>query len=203
MARAFWSVSTAASARRLFLLLLAVLMVGCANQVGKPSKIQRILLEPARDAEQRGDDVAALRSYLDAAKDGVVYAQFKVAGFYEQGRGTPQNYAEAARWYQAAADRGLPQAQRNLARMYENGRGVPQDDAKALALYREAVASGDSSAQYKLGQFVEEGRGTPASPKAAVEHYRAAAEAGEVSAQLALARLLRADDGEVPEDPAS
>ena len=140
MARAFWSVSTAASARRL-LLLLAVLVVGCANQVGKPSKIQRILLQPARDAEQRGDDVTALRAYLSAAKDGVVYAQFKVAGFYEQGRGTPQNYAEAARWYQAAADRGHPQAQRNLARMYENGRGVPQDDAKALALYREAAAS--------------------------------------------------------------
>lgn len=200
MARAFRNVSMGASARGLLLLLLAVFVAGCANDAAKPSKIQRMLLEPARAAEERGDYVAAFRNYLSAAKDGVVYAQLKVAGFYEQGRGTATDDAEAARWYQAAADRGVARAQRNLARMYETGRGVPQDDARALALYREAAAGGEASAHYKVGQLTETGRGTAADPMAAVEHYRAAAQAGEVNAQLALARLFRTDEGDVPED---
>jgi TPR repeat protein len=200
MARASGSLRKAA-ARRLWPLLLAVLMVGCANDISKPNKVQRMMLEPARQAEGRGDDVAALRLYLSAARDGLVHAQYMTARFYEQGRGTARNEPEAAAWYQAAADQGHAQAQRNLGRMYESGRGVPQDDGKALALYREAAAAGDASAQYKVGQFIEHGRGTPADPAAAVPFYRAAAQAGEVDAQLALAGLFRSADNNVPEDP--
>jgi uncharacterized protein len=201
MARASRNVSKGASARRLLLALLAVFVAGCANDVSKPTKVQRMLLEPARNAEARGDDVAAFRGYLSAAKDGLAYAQYKVAGFYEQGRGTMQDDAEAVRWYQAASDRGHARATRNLARMYETGRGVPQDDARALALYREAAAGGEASAEFKVGQFLERGRGTAPDPMAAVEHYRAAARAGQVNAQLALARLFRTDEDDVPQDP--
>jgi hypothetical protein len=61
------------------LILLAVCVAGCTNDVAKTNRIQRMLLEPARAAEERGDDVAAFRNYLSAAKDGVVYAQLKVA----------------------------------------------------------------------------------------------------------------------------
>src|ERR687892_1719424 len=120
MTRASRNVSTTAWRRGLFPLLLAVLVAGCTNDVGKTNRIQRMLLEPARNAEARGDDVAAFRSYLSAAKDGVVYAQYKVAGLYEEGRGTAKDDAEAARWYQTAADRGHARAAQRLARMYEN-----------------------------------------------------------------------------------
>jgi TPR repeat protein len=185
----------------LLLLLVGVLVVGCAGYANKPNRVQRMLLQPAREAELRGDDVAAFRYYQRAAEDGLVHAQYTVARFYEQGRGTEQSYADAARWYQAASDQGFGQAQHNLARLYERGRGVPQDDAKALALYRMAAAGGDASAEFKVGQFVERGRGTTADPQAAVPHYRTAAQAGLVSAQLALARLYRTDDDEVSEDP--
>ena len=187
--------------RALLLVVLAVFMAGCANEVGQPSRIQKMLLEPARNAEARGDNVAAFRNYLSAAKDGVVFAQYKVAGMYEQGRGTARDDVEAARWYQTAADEGHARAARNLAKMYETGRGVPQNDAKALALYRQAAAGGEASAGFKVGQFLERGRGTAADPVAAVEHYRAAARAGDVGAQLALARLFRTDENDVPEDP--
>jgi uncharacterized protein len=183
------------------LLLLAAFVAGCATDVGKTNRIQRMLLEPARSAEARGDYVAAFRNYLSAAKDGVVYAQYKVAGLYEQGLGTAPDDAEAARWYQAAADRGLARAAQKLARMYESGRGVPQNDARALALYRQAAEGGETSAHFKVGEYVETGRGTVANPTAAVEHYRAAARTGDVGAQLALARLLRADGDDVPDDP--
>ena len=119
--------------------------------MASPTRIQRMMLEPARNAERRGDDVAAFREYRSAAQRGLAYAQYTVARFYEQGRGTQQDDAEAARWYQAASDQGFAEAHRNLARMYEDGRGVPQDDAKALALYRKAAASGDASAEFKVG----------------------------------------------------
>jgi len=46
---------------------------------------------------------------------------------YENGRGVPQNYKQAAIWYRKAADQGHADAQSNLGLMYANGHGVPQD----------------------------------------------------------------------------
>ena len=46
---------------------------------------------------------------------------------YAQGRGVPQDYAEAARWYRVAADQGDPQAQYNLGLSYAKGEGISDD----------------------------------------------------------------------------
>jgi hypothetical protein len=50
---------------------------------------------------------------------------------YYNGKGVPQDYAEAARWYRKAADQGNADAQNNLGVMYGNGQGVPQDYVRA------------------------------------------------------------------------
>jgi TPR repeat protein len=54
---------------------------------------------------------------------------------FSQGRGVPQDYAEAVRWYRKAADQGYAKAQYNLGNMYWYGRGVPQDSAQAERWY--------------------------------------------------------------------
>lgn len=160
----------------LLVLVSASLIAGCATSF-EPTKIQRIRFEPARQAEQRGDYATALNIYEDAAEDGTVYAQYRVARMYENGEGTEQDYAQAARWYAAASAAGHPQAHRALARLYEQGQGLEQDDTEALALYRKAAEAGDPLANFKVGQFLERGRGTEPDPTAAAGFYRAAAEA--------------------------
>ncbi len=61
---------------------------------------------------------------------------------YYDGRGVPQDDAEAVRWYRKAAEQGLAQAQHNLGVMYANGQGVPQDYVLAHKWYNLSAARG-------------------------------------------------------------
>lgn len=50
---------------------------------------------------------------------------------YVNGRGVPQDYAEAVKWYRLAAEQGDADAMNLLGGMYGTGKGVPQDYAEA------------------------------------------------------------------------
>jgi len=65
------------------------------------------------------------------AERGDAQAQYELGVSYEDGRGVPQDDAEAVRWYRLAAEQGHAWAQYELAVNYEDGRGVPQDDLLA------------------------------------------------------------------------
>ena len=69
---------------------------------------------------------------------------------YENGRGFPQNYAQAALWYKRAAAQGHADAENNLGLLYMNGQGVPQNRSLAIAWYRRAAAHGSREAQQNL-----------------------------------------------------
>ena len=84
--------------KRLFVLVSAALIGACAPSF-QPNKIQRMRFEPAQQAERRGDHATALEIYEDAAEDGIAYAQYRLARLYENGKGTDQDYVQAARWY--------------------------------------------------------------------------------------------------------
>jgi hypothetical protein len=75
------------------------------------------------------------------AEAGDAVAQYNLGVSYANGRGVPQDDAEAVRWYRLAADQaelgsgvqsGTPAAQHALAVMHRDGRGVPQDDVEAI-----------------------------------------------------------------------
>ena len=51
-------------------------------------------------------------------------AQSILGVMYANGRGVPQDYAEAVKWYRLAADQGDAEAQHNLGVMYASGEGV-------------------------------------------------------------------------------
>ena len=91
----------------LLILVSASLIGGCAPSF-EPNSSQQRRFQPARQAEKLGDYATALEIYEDAAEDGSVYAQYRVAKMYESGRGTEQDYAQAARWYAAASEAGTP-----------------------------------------------------------------------------------------------
>ncbi len=80
---------------------------------------------------------------------------------YRQGRGVPQDDAEAVRWYRLAAEQGHASAQYNLGVMYADGRGVPQDDVEAVRWFQLAAEQGYAGAQYNLGVMYGTGRGVP------------------------------------------
>ena len=65
---------------------------------------------------------------------------------YRNGKGVPQDYAEAVKWYRLSADQGNADAQYNLALMYHKGQGVPQDNVMAHMWYNIASANGHSKA---------------------------------------------------------
>ena len=78
---------------------------------------------------------------------------------YANGRGVPQDKAQAVKWYRKAAEQGYAAAQYNLGVMYYNGQGVPQDDAEAVKWYRKAAEQGLADAQTNLGGMYYFGQG--------------------------------------------
>ena len=81
-------------------------------------------------------ELAQLRAL---AEQGDAVAQNNLGLMYANGRGVPEDDAEAVRWFRMAAEQGNPDAQNDLEIMYTNGRGVPEDDAEAVRWYRLAA----------------------------------------------------------------
>ena len=61
-----------------------------------------------------------------AAEQGDSDAQSYLAGMYRNGRGVPQDAAEAERWNRLAAENGDPGAQYSLGLWYDSGGKVPR-----------------------------------------------------------------------------
>ena len=93
------------------------------------------------------------------AAQGDMLTQFDLGRMYDEGRGVPQDYQEAAKWYRQAAAQGYAVAQYNLGVMYGKGQGVPQDYQEAMKWYRQAAAQGRAAAQYNLGVMFVNGEG--------------------------------------------
>ena len=66
---------------------------------------------------------------------------------YIDGRGVPQDHAEAAKWHRLAAEQGYVHAQFWLGIMYNEGHVVPQDDVMAYMWLNLATAQGNESAR--------------------------------------------------------
>jgi TPR repeat protein len=55
-----------------------------------------------------------VRWFRKAAEQGHTDAQNNLGGMYAEGRGVPQDDAEAVRWFRKAAEQGHTDAQKNL-----------------------------------------------------------------------------------------
>jgi hypothetical protein len=73
---------------------------------------------------------------------GHALAQYNLGCLYREGKGVPQDYAEAARLYTLAAAQGFAPAHRCLSYLYTEGKGVSQDVVEATRLWRLAAAQG-------------------------------------------------------------
>lgn len=137
----------------------------------------------------------SIQSYLKAAEQGEIAAQYYLGCFYAKGKGVAQNWTLAASWWRKAADQGDIHSQKQLASFYENGKGVEQDYAQAAAWYRKAAQQGLADAQFSLGRFHALGLGVSKDAAAAVCWWKQAAETGSADAQFNLAESYYHGDG--------
>jgi hypothetical protein len=96
-------------------------------------------------AYHHGDFITAAREFRTLAEQGFAEAQYNLGVMYDNGKGVPQNYAQAVQWYRKAAEQGVAEAQNNLGLMYAKGLGVPQKNEVAYALYNLSAAGDPSS----------------------------------------------------------
>ena len=106
------------------------------------------------NAYNKRDYATALRELKPLAEQGDA-ARRQPGLDVRNGRGVPQDDAEAVRWYRLAAEQGHAWAQNNLGWMYDTGRGVPQDDAEAVRWYRLAAEQGTCVAQPRLDAMLK------------------------------------------------
>ncbi len=101
-----------------------------------------------------------------------------LGAMYYQGKGVPQDYAEAARWYWKAAEQGSVDAQFLLGFMHDKGQGVLKTPRKPSGGSTSCwLAAGHAGAQYcYLGAMFDEGRGITKDYAEAARWYRKAAE---------------------------
>ena len=84
--------------------------------------------------------------FRKAAEKGHAGALYSIGVMYNEGRGVPQNYAEAIKYYRKAIEKGDVGARYNLAVMYFNGEGESQNYVKAYANLQVAAQLEDESA---------------------------------------------------------
>ena len=126
-------------------------------------------------------------------------AQNDLGFLYKNGKGVPQDYANAMKYYTLAADQGVAMAQCNLGIMYNKGEGVPQDYTKARKYFTLAAEQGHADAQNSLGSMYYNGDGVPQDNAKAIKYCTLAAEQGDAHAQFNLGYMYDKGDG-VPED---
>jgi len=98
-----------------------------------------------------GVDLARAReAYQAAARGGHARAMTNLAFLLDEGKGGPEDNAQAAVWYRKAADLGNTRAMNNLAVLMADGEGVPKDEDGAIRLWRRAAREGNETAQKNL-----------------------------------------------------
>ena len=97
--------------------------------------------------------------YRRAAEQELAAAQYNLGVMYSDGRGVPQNDAEAVRLYRRAAEQGNTWAQSNLGGIHATGEGIPKDYVQAYVWSNIAAAQGNETAKENL-EFITKNMST-------------------------------------------
>jgi localization factor PodJL len=124
-----------------------------------------------------------------AAANGDPSAEFEVGARLAEGKGTDQNFKDAAKWYQRSADQGFAQAQYRLGTLYERGLGVKADEARAKAWYERAAEQGNIKAMHNLAVLSANSKAGAPDYTTAAKWFSQAAERGLADSQFNLAVL--------------
>lgn len=133
-------------------LLLAVLLLANTAWAGP--------LDDANNAIKIGDYATAVNIYRKLAGKNDANAEFRLGSLYYEGKGIPQDEAEAIRWYRLAAIHGNATAQYIVGMTeYGEARNNTKQYVEAFKWFRLAAAQGDRESQYKMGWMYYFGEG--------------------------------------------
>jgi TPR repeat protein len=141
-------------------------------------------------SNQTPPDYPSARIYLTtAALEGIAKAQYQLALFHLEGKGTPADPVAAVAWLTEAMKAGDPEAQFELATLHEQGVGTPVNYANAGVLYTLACNKGHAAAAARIARMAADGRGTEASTTRAWAYAALAAERHDADGKTLLAEL--------------
>lgn len=80
--------------------------------------------------------------FIEKAKKGNADAQYQLGLLHLAGRGTLQDFSEAAKWIMLAAEQNHSLAQYELGLLYQVGQGVELDNEKSYMWFNLAAAAG-------------------------------------------------------------
>jgi len=168
-------------------------------RVSEPNVVVAQEIAPAAPAAPAAEIVVPAEitppSLSIAAKNGDPLALFEIGARYTEGRGVPNDFAEAAKWYRLSADRGFAVAQYRLANFLEKGTGVAPDIAEAKRYYEMAANAGNASAMHNLAVIYASGKDGAQDYAKAVEWFTKAADYGVSDSQFNLAILSARGNG--------
>lgn len=159
--------------------------------MAQPTPSPRNDLASALAAYDAGDFATAMRSFVALARSGDSEAAYMAGLMHHRGRGTPPDFASAARYYAQAAERNVPQALTNLGILHRDGDGqrFPIDLGKAREYLRRAAYLGDTAGQLALAALLVNDPANAAERHEGLAFMQLAAAAGDRTARDNLARL--------------
>ncbi len=126
----------------------------------------------------RGDYVAALKSFGEASRRGNHEAQYRIGLMYRDGVGLNRDSSEAAYWFRKAGSNGHAGGQYEIAVCFMQGRGVLQDSRVAAEWFWRAAENGHPKAAFYLARMYRDGVGMNKDLRKAAKYMSQAAEAG-------------------------
>lgn len=133
------------------LFLAACLAAPAPGQESAPEPVdEKTYLEAvvaASLAMDRGDEEAAIETFLPLAKRGHPEAQYNVGFMIANGRGAEQDLEEATRWYDLAANQNHEIAQLRLGLLLRDGKDIQKDTVRAYMWLSLAAAQGQEEAK--------------------------------------------------------
>ena len=118
------------------------------------------------------------------AEHGDAECQFRLARFYEDGKGVDQDYVQAMYWCKKAWARDYKAAACDISWLYENGYGVEQNYVEAVSWAKKAINAGEPKGESRLAWLYLYGYGVKQDDRKAFELYLSAAQKGVPRAQI-------------------
>lgn len=121
----------------------------------RPEKETEHNLKRGKECFDGGVYEVAFRYFQEAAEQGHIEAQYRLAKMYQEGLGVFESKKHAAQWFDKAAEQGHAEAQYSLALQYMHGKGVQQDFEIALKWLTLSSEQGLQNALCTLGKQYE------------------------------------------------
>jgi len=143
---------------------------------------------------KKEDYKTALNLYMKAAKQGDIFAKYKLFLIYYEGKIVDKNYTKSFNLAMDLAKQDQAGAQGILGAFYSDGIGVKKDKKEAFKWFMKSAKQGNIAAQYDLGKLYHYGWGykkdyVKKDYKEAIKWYKKAAEQGNIAAQYELGNL--------------